>query len=186
MNMDISSVVDRVYSSFEADFRIIVGEIASALAGRCESHIELMLATSFETANRVAGRKIFGIVSAGQEESEATEKKIFGRADDPRTTSDALIHVYPQYNWEGYRIDFYLETKVFRQRVFIECDGHAFHERTADQAERDRKKDRLAQEQGIAILRFTGREIYRSPGDCAAQIMTFLNNRGKTLKGLDK
>lgn len=87
--------------------------------------------------------------------------------------NDLLI--IPQYPWKNYRIDFAIRMPKFaKQYVFIECDGHDFHERTPDQAARDRSKDRLIQSEDIAILRFTGREIYRDLGRCVDHVYDFL------------
>lgn len=47
--------------------------------------------------------------------------------------------------------------------VAIECDGHDFHERTKEQAERDKKRDRDIQSLGWNVARFTGSEIVRDP-----------------------
>jgi very-short-patch-repair endonuclease len=55
-------------------------------------------------------------------------------------------------------------------RVAVECDGHDFHERTKEQAERDRRRDRDLQTEGWRVLRFTGSEIHRSAAGCAAQV----------------
>ena len=43
----------------------------------------------------------------------------------------------------------------------IECDGHDFHEKTKEQAQRDKEKDRILQANGWLIARFTGSEIYK-------------------------
>ena len=42
----------------------------------------------------------------------------------------------------------------------IECDGHEFHEKTKEQAARDKKRDNIIQSQGWKIFRFTGSEIW--------------------------
>lgn len=55
--------------------------------------------------------------------------------------------------------------------MVIECDGHDFHERTKEQARRDKQRDRFFQSKGIKVLRFTGSEIWASPEDCAAEII---------------
>ena len=159
--MNISNAVERVHQSYADDFRRIVESVAENLEPVCESPIELMLATAIEVANFCAAPdKLFQTILPGQE---------------PQGNYRTLV--YPQYQWEGYRIDFYLETPLLKLRLFVECDGHEFHERTPEQAERDRRKDRLIQEHGISILRFTGREIYRSPADCVIQIMSFISSR---------
>ena len=58
-------------------------------------------------------------------------------------------------------------TKWDTEELLIECDGHDFHEKTKEQAMKDRKKDRMLQSLGFKIFRFTGAEIYRDPINCA-------------------
>jgi len=55
--------------------------------------------------------------------------------------------------------------------VIVECDGHDFHERTKEQAARDRSRDRRASLSGFVVLRFTGSEIWKDPLGCAEQVM---------------
>lgn len=43
----------------------------------------------------------------------------------------------------------------------IECDGHDFHEKTKEQARRDKSRDRLLMANGIHTIRFTGSEVFR-------------------------
>lgn len=57
-----------------------------------------------------------------------------------------------------------------RHFLAVECDGHDFHERTKEQAKRDRSRDRALQDNGYAVYRFTGSEIYRTPLKCARQV----------------
>lgn len=69
-----------------------------------------------------------------------------------------------------YRADFLVE--VVRDggtvgSIVVECDGHDFHERTKEQAQRDRQRDRKMTIAGYQVMRFTGSEIYRSAGKCA-------------------
>lgn len=58
--------------------------------------------------------------------------------------------------------------------VVIECDGHEFHERTKEQAGRDKKRDREIVGHGYPVLRFTGTEIFKDPMGCAAQVRDVL------------
>jgi hypothetical protein len=62
-------------------------------------------------------------------------------------------------------------------RLIVECDGHDFHERTKEQAARDRERDRNAQLEGIEIFRFTGSELWRDPLGCCDQIVKWANKR---------
>jgi very-short-patch-repair endonuclease len=62
-------------------------------------------------------------------------------------------------------------------KIAIECDGHDFHERTKDQARRDRSKDRWLLCNGYMVLRFTGSEIRRDPIGCAEQVRNLISSR---------
>ncbi len=55
--------------------------------------------------------------------------------------------------------------------VAIECDGHEFHERTKEQAERDKRRDRSLQGAGWHVARFTGTEIWRDPHHVVAELL---------------
>lgn len=47
--------------------------------------------------------------------------------------------------------------------IVIEYDGHDFHERTREQARRDKSRDRLVTLRGWEPVRFTGAEVYEDP-----------------------
>lgn len=65
-----------------------------------------------------------------------------------------------------YRADFMIEG---RKTIAIECDGHDYHERTKDQARRDKARDRFFASKGVTVVRFTGSEIWANPVRCAEQ-----------------
>jgi hypothetical protein len=48
-------------------------------------------------------------------------------------------------------------------------DGHHFYDRTPEQAERDRARDRRLLADGWITIRFTGREVVRNPMACARE-----------------
>lgn len=90
------------------------------------------------------------------------------------------LFVRPQAQVGDWRVDFLFHawgwnTPKF-MRFIVECDGHDFHERTKEQAARDRARDRQAMIDGIPVLRFTGSEIWKNPWGCAEE---FLNFAGK-------
>lgn len=78
--------------------------------------------------------------------------------------------IYPQYpvTLEGhnYRADFLLKAHLQCSNIehlyAIEIDGHDFHERTKEQALRDKTRDRIFTRSSITVLRFTGQEIHRN------------------------
>lgn len=59
---------------------------------------------------------------------------------------------------------------VVWRRLIVECDGHEFHERTKEQAARDRSRDRAATLSNYDILRFTGSQIWNDPWGCAGEV----------------
>lgn len=88
-------------------------------------------------------------------------------------TTDALLGFF-QVPFESYVLDF-LFCVHYRgaRRVFaVECDGHDFHERTKEQAQKDRKRDRVVQSEDMEILRYTGSEIWNDPIGAAQDCMT--------------
>jgi very-short-patch-repair endonuclease len=58
----------------------------------------------------------------------------------------------------------------------IECDGHDFHERTKEQAKRDRSRDRRLQAAGYRVFRFTGSELYRNTLACACEVINWAHD----------
>lgn len=63
-----------------------------------------------------------------------------------------------------------------QSRVAIECDGHDFHEKTKQQAARDKRRDRELTFLGMPVLRFTGSEIWAGPTACARPVLEHLRH----------
>ncbi len=98
-----------------------------------------------------------------------------------RAADGADVTIVPQLpvtaKESSYRLDIAvfvtLEGKLL-QKIVVECDGHDFHERTKDQARRDRSRDRDLQAEGWRVLRFTGSEIVSNPELRAAEVVAFV------------
>lgn len=108
------------------------------------------------------------------------------------------ITITPQYQKGDFRIDFLLEyediipdfenqvktndgheiprCKNVKKNLLIECDGHDFHEKTKEQARKDKQRDRILQSLGYKIFRFTGSEIWSDPIKCAEEVFNELEN----------
>jgi len=74
---------------------------------------------------------------------------------------------------EGFRADFEIICRYGGEeyaRLLIECDGHDYHERTKEQAARDKSRDRKLTAAGYRVIRFTGSEIYRNAYSCVADV----------------
>lgn len=82
------------------------------------------------------------------------------------------VIISPQYPIGPYRADFVLRTTG--ARVAVECDGHQFHERTKQQAQRDKERDRFFLNEGWPVLRFTGSEIWADPVKQGDDVASYL------------
>ncbi len=91
--------------------------------------------------------------------------------------SSAHWRITPQARIDGFRVDFLIEVFSDNLRVVIECDGHAYHERTKAQAKKDRARDRDLQAMGYMVLRYTGSEIFTDPWGCAFDIWKKIESR---------
>jgi very-short-patch-repair endonuclease len=78
---------------------------------------------------------------------------------------------------KNYRVDFLITYKDDQNNIFklvVECDGHNYHERTKEQARKDKSRDRDFLRIGIPTIRFTGAEIYEDSSECAHEIFGVL------------
>lgn len=79
-----------------------------------------------------------------------------------------------------YRVDFLISVAIppYEQKkikhIIVECDGHEFHEKTKEQAQRDKSRDRDLQAYGYTVLRFTGSEIWRDPNKCVREVFRLI------------
>ena len=53
----------------------------------------------------------------------------------------------------------------------IELDGHDFHERTKEQAKRDKERDRAFQRAGWTVVSFSGSEVWADPFRCVREVV---------------
>jgi hypothetical protein len=72
---------------------------------------------------------------------------------------------------------FYPNVSRDKPLVVIEVDCHDFHERTREQASRDRRRIRKIQSLGIPILPFTGTDVVRGSTEAAREVAEFVDRR---------
>ena len=86
-----------------------------------------------------------------------------------------LIFFAPQQRISKYTLDFFicLDSR-FELYYAIEIDGHDFHEKTKEQAEKDKRRDRDMLELNIKTIRFTGSEIFIKPQKCIENILNII------------
>lgn len=141
-------------------------DVLEGLLESCESPIEKVFGAALlhDLSSALGFRFIF-----------VEDKKHFSAGAE----NDYLLS---QYVIGPYRVDFCVIRGPLK--IAIECDGHDFHERTKEQARKDRSKDRWLQSHGYHVLRFTGSEIWKDPVDCAEQVLKLIWNR--ILAGIEK
>jgi Protein of unknown function (DUF559) len=61
--------------------------------------------------------------------------------------------------------------------IVVECDGHQFHERTPEQASKDKRRLRMLQRLGTLVLPFTGTDIVRGSEESAQEIIETIHAR---------
>lgn len=100
------------------------------------------------------------------------------------------VVIFPQHNLGDYRVDFLIRatgTQIrsrpdgggwdehrIEKSMIVECDGHDFHEKTKEQAQRDKERDRFLQGLGHSVFRYTGSELFRDSFHCATEAYRYL------------
>lgn len=98
---------------------------------------------------------------------QAMSPQMLAKSKEP----GALV-IHYQLKLLDWSADFVLSVPTESSRkLIVECDGHDFHERTKEQAARDRSRDRAVVAAGHRILRYTGSELYRDPMKCVREVL---------------
>jgi hypothetical protein len=167
---------DRVAEHFAAALYPHAYRFSAALAA-CESPIEQLFAVSLFNFMEWYGYK-------------------YGAAEELTVHQQEVVKGLPK----PYRVDFLLETTTYEMapddpradrnglvevvysQVVVECDGHDFHERTKEQAQRDKARDRAFHAAGYTVLRFTGSEIWKDPDKCAVEALRMVGEQTRKAK----
>lgn len=93
------------------------------------------------------------------------------------------IKIAPQYkiisDSKVYYSDFLISLSPPGYKLIVEIDGHEFHEKTKEQAQRDRERERAIKREGYDIIRFTGSEIYRNPDKAVYETLLYIESEIK-------
>jgi len=147
----------------------------------CESPVEQVMCAAMVIA--------FSGMDVRYFRGDATYKPQFGRYD--------ACHISTQASVGKYRVDFLVEMQmnlpdykhpeeidgkeypgnmVVVERLVIECDGHDFHEKTKEQAKRDKSRDRELKKFGYTVFHYTGSEVWTDVFKCAAECLKHLED----------
>lgn len=115
---------------------------------------------------------LFGVLT---QHCESPIEALFVAAFLPTLLRDPSYSLTPQAQLGDYRVDFLVTLGLggAERHVIVECDGHDYHERSKQQAERDKSRDRAITSQGLPVFRFTGRELHRDAGACVDEVVEF-------------
>lgn len=144
-----------------------VGEVCKYLGRPSPLEAVLELAVMVEAEHRTEGPVLWA----------CCQDKVH-REDRPTALSQVGIcrqHQVGVYRVDlfvaGYELDEDYTSYVTRGRVAVEVDGHEFHEKTKEQAQHDKARDRELQRCGLTVFRFTGSEVFRDPFAVAAEVI---------------
>lgn len=85
--------------------------------------------------------------------------------------ANPLDHFFSQTMFHPDRLE---EFSKILPRYIIEIDGFEWHDKTPEQAERDKKRDRFISSKGFQVLRFAAREVLRDPVKCVKEVESLL------------
>jgi len=152
---------DKIVERITEDLESQIGYYRDGVLGPfspCESPIEKILA--------------IGLFCLGT--ARFDHVTMYDSSGEPDVTGFYTLMVIPQYQIEQYRVDFLVGYKgaggLSEGFIAVECDGHDFHEKTKEQAKRDKARDRFLSTRVAKVLRFTGSEIYADPVKCCNEV----------------
>lgn len=70
-------------------------------------------------------------------------------------------------------------------KLVVECDGHAFHEKTKEQVKSNNERDYVLKSSGYEVLHFSGSQIFNNPFKCACDVIDFIINKTGGLEVVD-
>jgi len=94
------------------------------------------------------------------------------------------LYMAPQFKIAQYRVDFLIQDADASIKLVVEIDGHDFHEKTKEQARRDKKRERELTALGYRVIRFTGSEVFLNYATCWKETVSiFASIRRATVEG---
>ena len=88
-----------------------------------------------------------------------------------------IFEEHPQDDcFSGYIPDFAIFMNGLYQGFSIEIDGYEWHEKTKDQAQRDKKKDRAYIKNRFIPVHFTGSEVYHNSQECIRELLEIIDS----------
>ena len=188
--------IDNSNNEEEELFAIGWNTLAHSYIHKSLTHLE-SLVDATESPIEVA--MLFALCVTAHEQASNIRYKIANRIfGDFEDTPDLLV-IEPQAKLGEYRVDFLLSyqegipdhdnpsklkdgtlipgVKEVTVHLIVECDGHDYHDRTKEQASKDRERDRELKKLGYEVFRYTGSDIWKNPMLCASEAIQVLIER---------
>jgi very-short-patch-repair endonuclease len=110
--------------------------------------------------------------------------RVKGNASGLIASRFVMVEIEPQAQLGVDRVDFLITMKIRpltgaskRSQLVVECDGHDWHERTGEQAKKDRTRDRRLQALDLAVFRYTGSDAWEHVFGAAKEAIEELAHR---------
>ena len=144
--------------------------VTNALQDLIHSHTETFEAMRAGCESPIEELFLAGLMAASFRHGDCVEFREGSPMNPPKITRPTC---FQQVRVSDFRLDFLLvkPTPEGYQNIVIECDGHEFHERTPQDATRDRSRDRFFAARGYIVLRFTGTELAADPFKCGYEVL---------------
>jgi very-short-patch-repair endonuclease len=170
------NVTDKINDMVKAISKELVEDVSNSSTEMVESPIERLMKTAF--LMREYKRNITSILSVSviiNEDMNTMEDAVNHAVNSP-----FVIVVMSQAKVGTYRAEFLAAfnpgcsgSRNALKLLAIECDGHEFHQKTKQQAARDRARDRYFLKRGIPVMRFTGSEIWENAINCVDDVISY-------------
>lgn len=173
------ATTDEKLEELRKDYACQARRAFDRVMGLCESPIERLFVATMMTGDFFhfevpAERWLHEHVDEldSEDKSQAFFRSLIREPDSFREWDEPV--------WASINRDVVLDGRTFRPdiqfrhagaKLAVELDGHDFHERTKEQAARDKGRDRLFQLHGWTVARFTGAEVYADAHRCVLTTM---------------
>ena len=163
-------------------FRVGYNALAHTYVSKALRHVEWIIPAAETPIERPM---LFALCVMAHEFAENIRYKKGGRVFGDLEDMPDVLTIEPQAQLGEYRVDFLLTyqtslpdfatkkklkdgTEIPGVRdvvthLIVECDGHDYHDRSKEQASRDRERDRELKKLGYEVFRYTGADIWRDP-----------------------
>ncbi|MFN8132097.1 MAG: DUF559 domain-containing protein [Solirubrobacteraceae bacterium] len=172
--------------SLNALHRAAMKAVVAQHVGFLSNDLEVALRRCASPIERVM---LYAVWLAGYEYSDSVSTVAGGHRNGGNLSGGSGFDIEPQARVAGHRVDFLVrmwgESENGRRQVgmVVECDGHEWHERTREQAARDRRRDRDIQNAGYPVYRYAGSELWRDVFAAAEEVAQALSARLERARG---